>query len=58
MRRQRGYSSRGKDVEREGEKMKGVRDWGGGGDERLSAENGIGGYCSVTLSIWENKDIL
>lgn len=24
---------------------------------RVSAENGIGGYCSVTLSRWENKDI-
>lgn len=29
----------------------------GRGWARLSAENGIGGYCSVTLSRWENQDI-
>lgn len=27
------------------------------GEGRVSAENGIGGYCSITLSRWENKDI-
>lgn len=43
-------------MEREkGEKR--VRDWNseeGKGWARVSAENGIGGYCSVTLSRWEN----
>lgn len=29
----------------------------GRGRVRVSAENGIGGYCSVTPSRWENKDI-
>lgn len=29
----------------------------GRGWVRVSAENGIGGYCSVTLSRWENQDI-
>lgn len=29
----------------------------GRGSERVSAENGFGGYCSVTLSRWKNKDI-
>lgn len=62
------YSVRGKDVR--GGKMERVRDrqrreeGEGGGrrrewfGERLGAENGIGAYCSVTLAIWENADIL